>query len=276
MSRHPGRSPVLRFDSKESFQISLPNCNTRPHPRRPDLSVVVLCYRAGERTRQVAASVTAALTSHGIASYQLVLVGNYVAGADDVTPAIVRDLAAHDERIVCSAAAKRGMMGWDMRSGLALADGEVLAVTDGDEQVAAGDVVRAYLALRRGGYDLVKAARVRRADGLARRLISLVFNALFHLLFPGSRVRDVNAKPKVMTRAAYERLELTADDWFIDAEVMIQARRLGLRTGEIETDFLALAGRRSFIDLRTLVEFLVNLARYRWRETARRDAPRER
>jgi glycosyltransferase involved in cell wall biosynthesis len=238
--------------------------------------VVVLCYRAGERTRQVAASVTAALTSHGIASYQLVLVGNYVAGADDVTPAIVRDLAAHDERIVCSAAAKRGMMGWDMRSGLALADGEVLAVTDGDEQVAAGDVVRAYLALRRGGYDLVKAARVRRADGLARRLISLVFNALFHLLFPGSRVRDVNAKPKVMTRAAYERLELTADDWFIDAEVMIQARRLGLRTGEIETDFLALAGRRSFIDLRTLAEFLVNLARYRWRETARRDAPRER
>ncbi len=236
----------------------------------PDLSVVVLCYRAGERARQVAATIASALAHGGITKYQLVLVANYVEGAGDATPEVVRDLAAHDPRIVCSAAAKRGMMGWDMRTGLKLAAGDCLAVIDGDGQILAEDLVRVFRELERGGYDLVKARRVHRGDGLARRLISLVFNALFHLLFPGMNARDVNAKPKVLTRAAYERLELESDDWFIDAEIMIQARRLGLRVGEVETDFLALVGRPSFINLRTLLEFLANLARYRVRELRRR------
>jgi glycosyltransferase involved in cell wall biosynthesis len=237
---------------------------------RPELSVVVLCYRAGNRARQVATGIASALLADGITNYQLVLVGNYTAGTVDPTPEVVRELAAHDPRIVCSAVAKRGMMGWDMRTGLKLAAGDRVAVIDGDGQVLAADLVRAVRALERGGYDLVKAARVHRDDGLTRKSISLVFNALFHLLFPGLPVRDVNAKPKVMTRAAYERLELESDDWFIDAEIMIQARRLGLRIGEVETEFLALRGRRSFINLATLFEFLGNLARFRLRERGRR------
>jgi glycosyltransferase involved in cell wall biosynthesis len=237
---------------------------------RPELSVIVLCYRAGERARQVAASIASALVRSGIESYQLVLVGNYSEGVRDVTPEVVRELAARDPRIVCSAAVKRGMMGWDMRTGLELAAGDCLAVIDGDGQVAAEDLVRVFRELQRGGYDLVKAARVHRDDGLTRKTISVAFNALFRLLFPGLPVRDVNAKPKVMTRAAYQRLELESDDWFIDAEIMIQARRLGLRIGEVETRFLALTGRRSFINLRTLLEFLGNLARYRLRERRRR------
>lgn len=242
---------------------------SQPPASRADLSVVVLCYRTGEDARTVAANIASALLASGIASYQLVLVGNYQEGTADPTPAVVRDLAAHDPRIVCSAVAKRGMMGWDMRSGLDLAGGAAVAIIDGDGQVLVEDLVRVYRELVRGGFDLVKAARIHRADGPLRKGISIVFNALFRLLFPGLGVRDVNAKPKVMTRAAYERLALTSDDWFVDAEIMIQARRLGLRIGEVETDFLALSGRRSFINLRTVLEFLRNLARYRLRERRR-------
>jgi hypothetical protein len=79
-------------------------------------------------------------------------------------------------------------------------------------------------------------------------------------------VRDVNSKPKILTRAAYERLRLTADDWFIDAEVMIQARRLRLRVHEIPTTFKGLTSRASFISVASVLEFLVNLVRYRLRE----------
>ena len=262
------RARVFREELKTRSPVPL--SDPKDQERRPDLSVVVLCYRAGERVRQVAASIASALVHGGIASYQLVLVGNYADGSHDVTPEVVRDLAAHDTRIVCSAAAKRGMMGWDMRTGLELAEGDCLAVIDGDGQILAEDLVSVFRKLRQGGYDLVKASRVHRGDGLTRRVISLVFNTLFHLLFPGLRVRDVNAKPKIMTRAAYQRLELESDDWFIDAEIMIHARRLGLRIGEVETDFLALTGRPSFINLRTVFEFLANLARYRLRELRRR------
>lgn len=236
----------------------------------PDLSAVVLCYRSGGAARSCAARIGQVLRDAGIDDYQLVLVGNYVPGSGDTTPDVVRELAAADPRIVCSAVEKQGMMGWDMRSGLALATGEHLAVIDGDGQVLVEDLVRIYRLLREQGLDLAKTYRTRRGDGLKRKLFSLVFNGLFHVLFPGLAVRDVNAKPKILTRSAYERLNLRSDDWFIDAEILIQARRLGFRIGEIETEFLGLTGRRSFITMAAVVEFLRNLVRYRLRELRRR------
>lgn len=236
----------------------------------PDLSAVVLCYRSGGAARSCAARIGQVLLDAGIDDYQLVLVGNYVSGSGDTTPDVVRELAAGDPRIVCSAVEKQGMMGWDMRSGLALATGEHLAVIDGDGQVLVEDLVRIYRLLREQGLDLAKTYRTRRGDGLKRKLFSLVFNGLFHALFPGLAVRDVNAKPKILTRSAYQRLNLRSDDWFIDAEILIQARRLGFRIGEIETEFLGLTGRRSFITMAAVVEFLRNLVRYRLRELRRR------
>jgi hypothetical protein len=157
-----------------------------------------------------------------------------------------------------------------LRSGLALATGQYLAVIDGDGQVLVEDLVRIYRLLREQGLDLAKTYRRRRGDGIKRKLFSLVFNGLFHVLFPGLPVRDINAKPKVLTRAAFERMTLQSTDWFIDAEIMLQARSLGLRVGETETEFLGLTGRRSFIRLSAVFEFLRNLFRYRILELRRR------
>jgi dolichol-phosphate mannosyltransferase len=229
---------------------------------RPELSVVVLCYRSGSGARSFAARLGKELLGAGIEDYQLVLVGNYLTSSD-TTPDVVRELAAGDPRIVCSAVEKQGMMGWDMRSGLALATGESLAVIDGDGQVRVEDLVRIYRLLREQGLDLAKTYRRQRGDGLKRKLLSHVFNALFQVLFPGPPVRDINAKPKILTRSAYERLTLQSSDWFIDAEIMIQARRLGFRIGETETEFLGLTGRRSFVTIGAVFEFLRNLLRYR-------------
>ncbi|HXA16968.1 MAG TPA: glycosyltransferase [Thermoanaerobaculia bacterium] len=236
----------------------------------PELSVVVLCYRSGGAARAFAARISESLLDAGIDNYQLVLVGNYVAGSGDTTPDVVRELAAGDPRIVCSAVVKEGMMGWDLRSGLVLAAGQYLAVIDGDGQVLVQDLVRVYRLLREQGLDLAKTYRRQRGDGLKRKLFSLVFNGLFHVLFPGLLVRDINAKPKILTRAAFERMTLQSTDWFIDAEIMIQARGLGLRVGETETEFLGLTGRRSFIKLSAVFEFLLNLLRYRILEFRRR------
>jgi glycosyltransferase involved in cell wall biosynthesis len=239
----------------------------------PELSVVVLCYRSGSAVRSFAARIRKVLLDAGIDNYQLVLVGNYVPGSGDTTPDVVRELAAGDRRIVCSAVVKQGMMGWDLRSGLALATGQHLAVIDGDGQVLVEDLVRVYRLLLEQGLDLAMTYRRQRGDGFKRKLFSLVFNGLFHLLFPGVPARDINAKPKILTRAAFERMTLQSTDWFIDAEILIEARGLGLRVGETETEFLGLTGRRSFVKLAAVFEFLHNLLRYRILEFRRR--PRE-
>jgi dolichol-phosphate mannosyltransferase len=236
----------------------------------PELSVVILCYRSGGAARSFVARIRESLLDGGVDDYQLVLVANYVAGSEDTTPDVVRELAAADPRIVCSTVVKEGMMGWDLRSGLALATGQYLAVIDGDGQVLVEDLVRIYRLLREQGLDLAKTYRRQRGDGLKRKVISLVFNGFFHLLFPGVLARDINAKPKILTRAAFERMTLQSSDWFIDAEIMIQARGLGLCVGETETEFLGLTGRRSFITMAAVFEFLRNLLRYRILEFRRK------
>lgn len=244
----------------------------RSPPSTPDLSVVVLCYRSAPAVRPFVARLREVLEELGV-SWEMVLVANDFPGSDDPTAGVVRALAAEDPRTVPVARLKEGMMGWDMRSGLEVARGRAVAVIDGDGQMPAGDVARVYERLRQGGWDLVKTARVRRSDGLYRRLVSWAYNRLFRLLFPGLRVSDVNSKPKVLTREALERMDLTSDGWFVDAEIMIEARRLGLRVAEVPTSFRALRHRASFVRPAAILEFLANLVRFRLRRPLRRSRP---
>ena len=67
-----------------------------------------------------------------------------------------------------------------------------------------------------------------------------------------------------MTREVYDRMELKSNGWFIDAEIMIQALRMNLKTGEISTVFHRIDYRPSFIKLNSVWEFFVNLLWYRF------------
>lgn len=236
------------------------------HETEPALSLVILCYRAEEFAEDFVRRTLQAFEEAHVDDFELILVANYVEGSGDRTPEVVRELARQDARIRFRAEPKQGWMGWDMRSGLDLARGRWIGVIDGDGQMPVTDVADLYRLIRREGYDLAKTFRITRGDGLRRRLLSNVYNKLFHLLFPGVQARDMNSKPKLFAREAYRKLELTSDDWFIDAEIMIQARRFGFRIGELPTGFLGLTGRRSFVKPRALFEFLANLIRHRWRE----------
>jgi len=235
----------------------------------PSLSLVILCYRSEDYAREFVARTIEILDETQIESYELILVGNYTEGVPDRTPEIVRELAAGDPRIRCTTEPKRGAMGWDMRSGLEIARGDYIGVIDGDGQMLVSDVAKLYAMIRAGNYDMVKPFRITRGDSLTRRFISNVYNKLFHLTFPGLQARDMNSKPKILSRDAYKKLDLVSNDWFIDAEMMIQARRLGFTVGEIPTAFLGLAGRRSFISVRAILEFLGNMVRFRIREWRR-------
>jgi len=231
---------------------------------RPQISVVILCYRAEDFATVFASEMKRVLADRGL-TYELVLVGNYhkkYAGKDR-TPQIITALAENDTNIRAVAKEKEGMMGWDMRTGLNAATADTIAVIDGDGQMPAEDVVRVYDKLIDGGYDMVKTYRDLRQDGSKRIIISKIYNFLLKSLFPGVSVRDANSKPKIFTRDALRRLELTSGDWFIDAEMAIRSNYLGLSVGEIPTNFYENKNRSSFVRTSTILEFLKNLATYR-------------
>lgn len=231
-----------------------------------ELSVVILCYRARESTRQFAERIRALFNQEEIFNYELILVGNYCSLDNDTTPRVVKELAEKYDNIRYVALKKQGMMGWDMKSGLSQAGGKYIAVIDGDGQMPVEDLVRVYRAIVSAQADLVKTYRLKRGDSLWRKIISWLYNIFFSILFPGLALKDINSKPKIFTNSAYNKLKLLSDDWFIDAEIMIQARRLKFKVVEIPTVFLGLVGRRSFVGLKTIFEFIKNLLVYRLKE----------
>lgn len=232
---------------------------------RPELSVVVLGYRSNERIIPYLTQMERELQKGGIENYELVLVGNYFPGTDDKTPEIIREMAPKNPRITPVILEKMGMMGWDVRTGLSAARGEAIAIIDGDGQMPSSDIVRLYRILKSGEFDLVKTFRKTRMDGAYRKFISGCYNLFFRILFPKATFRDVNSKPKLMTREAYDRMRLSCDGWFIDGEIMLESMHLDLNVAEVPTVFLENEWRGSFVKPWTVFEFIWNMILYRFK-----------
>jgi glycosyltransferase involved in cell wall biosynthesis len=230
-----------------------------------EISVVILCYGAGDRIYSFV-NKTVGLLNRFIEDWEIVLVGNYYEGTGDKTPDIVKEISQNNPRIKSVVMPKQGRMGWDARSGLKAANGRYICLIDGDEQMSYRDIVRVYRVIKREDVDIVTTYRAVRYDGFMRRLTSFVYNLLFRLLFQGTKSRDINSKPKIFKREAYEKIILKSNDWFLDAEIMIQIRRKGLKLVEIPAKFYKCRYRESFVDINAVFEFLKNLFFARMKE----------
>ena len=236
----------------------------------PHFSLVVLCYRSGQSIIPFVERLQRTLSRCNF-TWELVLVGNYIEGSDDETPEVVTNLAESSDNIRTVIRPKQGMMGWDMRMGLDAARGTYIGVIDGDGQFPPESIIACLLKCELEDLDLTKTYRVIRDDGIYRRIISTVYNALFSVLF-GFKVRDINSKPKIIRRDKYELLNLQSDDWFADAEIIIRARELGLKIGETPVHFSINDNRGSFVKPKAILEFSANLLRYRFSRNQRPNA----
>lgn len=233
----------------------------------PEISVVVLCYRSGNFAKTFHKRISNILIQNKL-DYEIILVGNYRPGTGDTTPDVVREIVKNDQRtrgVIKEKTDPKQAMGWDMRTGLEIATGKTITVIDGDGQIPPEDIPKLYKKLKKDNLDLCKAVRISRGDGIYRKLISRTFNLCMHILFPGI-VGDINGKPKLFTREAYNKLGLESNDWFIDGEIMIKARRYHFKIGRIDTDFNKNPERQSFISLKANFEFVKNMIRWRIKE----------
>ena len=232
------------------------------YQNNPELSVVVLGYEAGKSLKNFVSELITFLEKDNI-DYQIVLVGNHWPESKDITPKIVKEIAESNQRIKPIIMQKKGAMGWDMQRGLENADGKFIAIIDGDGQMPSFDIIRVYRKIKEGNFDFVKTYREKRLDNNWRKIISFFYNAIFKILFPGLDLKDMNSKPKIFTRALYKKLNLCSNDWFIDAEIMIQLRRFNIKIGEISTVFNKNEKRPSFVKFSAIFEFIKNLIKAR-------------
>tara|TARA_R110002050_G_scaffold68885_2_gene149240 strand:- start:825 stop:1541 length:717 start_codon:yes stop_codon:yes gene_type:complete len=233
--------------------------------KNPELSVVVLCYRSEysiipfiEKVKETVEKLTD--------NFEIILVANFIENSDDKTATIVQEIANKDAVYKPICKPKEGMMGWDMKEGLAICRGNYLCVIDGDGQFPIENITKCYNEIKKGTYDLVKTYRIKREDGFYRKSISKIYNFIFSILFSSIDSKDINSKPKIFTRKAYNQMNLTSDDWFIDAEIMLEVKRLGISFYEFPTEFLSLNDRQSFVKFSAILEFVKNLFLFKFKD----------
>jgi glycosyltransferase involved in cell wall biosynthesis len=230
-----------------------------------EFSMTVLCYRAEEGIVPFVENLHKIMSLFRF-EWELILVANFWPGSNDRTPEICQKLTERLPNIRVLAEPKSGGMGWDMRRGLNACRGKYIGVIDGDGQFPVEAIFSCFAKIKSDDFDFVKTYRVRRQDGPYRTLISIVYNWLFRILFPGSgRLRDVNSKPKIMTREAYRKMVLQSNDWFIDAELILNCVDLNLRVYEIPVAFHSLGGRKSFVKPSAIFQFIRDMTAYRYR-----------
>lgn len=225
----------------------------------PELSLVIPLYNEQDNLPTVPATIIGALEDADI-DYELVLVNN---GSADRTGQMLDDMAARNPRIRIVTVQVNEGYGWGVQCGLAACRGSAVGFMGGDGQIRPRDVVRTYKLFREKHVHLAKVRRVTRHDGWKRRLVTFCCNGLFPLLFP-VRTWDINGTPKIMRAEVCRALRPVCKDWFIDAEVMI---KLGARNGtfaEVDVEFLQRGGGSSNVRLISLVEFLLNILRFRF------------
>ncbi len=237
-------------------QTTLPSAS-----RRPEISLVAPCYNEAGSIRKTATRLVESFRARAVI-LELILVDN---GSADETGAIIDDLIAEGMPIVKARVEVNQGYGNGVLAGLRHCRAPLVGFMCADGQVDAQDVVKLYEAAASALTPrLFKIRRRFRMDGWSRLVISTIYNIAATALFGNLHTSDINANPKILTREHMEQMSLRSKDWFLDAEVMIKARRLGLAVFELNVLAQSRLEGASHVRPATVWEFILNLLRHRY------------
>jgi dolichol-phosphate mannosyltransferase len=237
------------------------NSGRKPGSERPDLSLIVPCYNEAAVVRNTTTQLIEVFENRRI-KLELVLVDN---GSWDRTGEIIGQMQAEGMPIIKERVEVNEGYGNGILHGLRRCRGRFIGFVCADGQVEAHDVLKLYemVANAESPY-LAKVRRRFRMDGLVRKVVSIIYNISTAVLFRSLGSIDINGNPKILPREYLERMNLRSKDWFLDAEVMIKAKRLGLPVYEMNVIAQMRRGGKSNVSRNTIKEFVKNLLKYRF------------
>ncbi|MFZ9772124.1 MAG: glycosyltransferase family 2 protein [Ilumatobacteraceae bacterium] len=174
------------------------------------------------------------MASGEIADYELIVVND---ASSDATPRLADEAAAVNPRVKVVHHPVNRKLGGSMKSGFAASTGDVIVYTDADLPFDMRELHKALRLLRQYEADMVSAYRFDRTDeGLTRVIYSALYNALVRVLY-GVRVRDVNFAFKVCRSRIFNDISLKSEGSFIDAELVVRAKKLGYSLVQFGVDY---------------------------------------
>lgn len=194
-------------------------------PRR-QLTLVMPAYNEASGIQTAVAEAHEALAGLDY-EFEIVVVDD---GSTDDTAARVRDVAELRPAVrLVGHVVNRGY-GAALRTGFESARFPLVAFTDADGQFHLDDLER--LVPLTDLHPVVVGYRIDRQDPWRRRFYSWGYNKLVRLLL-ATGVRDCDCALKVFRREALPHLLPETDGFFVNAEMLCKARRLGLSVAEV-------------------------------------------
>ena len=152
-------------------------------------------------------------------------------------------------------------LGGALKTGFAATTKEWILYMDSDLPIRMEDALDAVHLAKEA--DIVIGWRKSRAESWQRAVMSLVYNRLVRIVF-GLRVRDVNFAFKLFRRSLYEKILLTSEGSFIDAELLLEVRRQGVSIAEIGMEYHPrVAGESKLSGFGVILKILSEMLRYR-------------
>ncbi len=200
----------------------------------PSLSIVFPMHNEQAYVGRAVAAAGDALVAAGTEDYEILVVDD---ASTDRTGEIAGELARRDTRVRLLRNERKRGLGGALRVGFAAATKDLVLYSDADLPVDLGELPRAIRVLEQQRADILAGYRFHRtAEGWRRAVYASVYNALIRLLF-GLRVRDVNFAFKLIRRSLLERIDLRSEGSFIDAELLLRARKVGAVVVQMGLDY---------------------------------------
>ncbi|MFX0196782.1 MAG: glycosyltransferase [Candidatus Hodarchaeota archaeon] len=229
--------------------------------KKPDVSLIMPCYNEESALKTTAPELIDTFMNDGI-DIQLILVDN---GSTDGTEAVIDEFIVKRYPVKKVKLDKNQGYGGGILQGLKECEAPIVGYLCADGQVSAEDALMTYRLIKgREDRTLTKVRRRFRQDSWKRKIVSIIYNGLMQLLYGWLGAIDINGSPKIFSQRTLEAMDLLSVDWFLDPEIIIKAKYLGLRIIEVDVEGFRRRGGASNVNVGTCMEFLKNIGRYRF------------
>jgi len=169
-----------------------------------------------------------------IETYELIIIDD---ASTDKTPQIADAAAAVDPRVIVVHHPVNRKLGGSIKSGFSAATGDIVLYTDADLPCDMREVRNAIRLMNQYEADIVSAYRFdRTGEGYVRVIYSMFYNLMVRVLF-GVRFRDINFAFKLCRKSVFDQIELESEGSFIDAELIVSAKKLNMSVVQFGVDY---------------------------------------
>jgi glycosyltransferase involved in cell wall biosynthesis len=192
----------------------------------PSLSVFFPAYNEQDNIVKLTKTTVNVLEEIGN-EYEVIIVND---GSSDNTGEVAEELARRYPRVRVIHHKKNRGYGAALKTGFTSAKNDYIFYTDGDGQFDVRELKK-FVALI-GLSDLVVGFRIRKRYTLYRNITSFTYNLVLQLLFY-LQYRDVDCAFKLVPKSLIEQINIESLRFFVDAELLIKAQRLGYSVTEM-------------------------------------------